>query len=276
MFDQHNDDLPPTGDIPAEERICGAPSELQTDGNVGIQVIGADVSQILDAFMGPRHVPNISYDIHDSIISSASPLLSSFICQKWPVSRLDHLPTSISHKSASDAAKPDCAVMFSNWMGNGPMFLMHYCILAINCGSVPVLPPSVPGQLPVIVMNANTDVIPFWIFYATLVYFYNHDQSQLFVTVFGRTSCWEYAHLFPAGQRKTSTPPAMIADDILEDIAMCLTQEELELLESHIQGFTYTQLSLDISDLGFQEVILTACTIVNKARSLHSRMFFLD
>ncbi|KAK0498943.1 hypothetical protein EDD18DRAFT_1330178 [Armillaria luteobubalina] len=268
MFDQHNYDLPPTGDIPAEERICYAHSQLQTDGNVGIQVIRADASQILDAFMGPRH--------HHLKRTSASPLLSSFICQKWPVSRLDHLPTSISHESASDTAKPDCVVMFSNWMGNGPMFLMHYCILAINCGSVPVLPPSVPGQLPVIVMNANTDVIPFWIFYATLVYFYNHDQSQLFVTVFGRTSCWEYAHLFPAGQRKTSTPPAMIADDILEDIAMCLTQEELELLETNIQGFSYTQLSLDISDLGFQEVVSAACTIVNKARSLRSRMFFSD
>ncbi|KAK0484564.1 hypothetical protein IW261DRAFT_1457427 [Armillaria novae-zelandiae] len=244
---------------------------------MGIQVIGAEASQIYDAFMGPRHVPNIPYDIRDSIISSASPLLSSFICQQWPVSALDHLPTSIWHESASDTAKPDCAVMFSNWLGDGPMFLMHYCILAINCGSVSVLPSSpAPGQLPVIVMSANTDVIPLWIFSTTLVYFYNHDQSQLFLTLFGRTCCWDHAGLFLAGQRKTGAPPAMIADNILEDIAMCLTLEDLELLETHIQGFSYTQLSVDITDLGFQEVISTACTIVNKSRSLRSRMFFSD
>ncbi|PBK63122.1 hypothetical protein ARMSODRAFT_963318 [Armillaria solidipes] len=179
------------------------------------------------------------------------------MCQKWPVSTVDHLPTSISHESANHTAKPDCAVMFSNWLGDGPMFLMHYCILAINCGSVPVLPtPLALGQLPVIVMSANTDVIPFWIFLATLMYFYNHDQLQLFLA------------------RRTSAPPAIIADNILEDIAMCLTQEELEFLETHVQGFSYIQLSLDITDLGFGEVMSTVCTIVNKARSLRNRMFF--
>ncbi|KAK0451923.1 hypothetical protein EV421DRAFT_1073353 [Armillaria borealis] len=226
--------------------------------------------------MGPRHVPDIPYDIRDSIISSAPPLLSSFICQKWPVSTVDHLPTSISHESDNHTAKPDCAVMFSNRLGDGPMFLMHYCILAINCGSVPVLPtPPAPGQLPVIVMSANTDVIPFWIFLATLMYFYNHDQLQLFLAVLGRISpCWHPTLLFLVGQRKTSAPPAIIADNILEDIAMCLTQEELELLATHVQGFSYTQLSLDITDLGFQEVISTACTIVNKARTLRNQMFF--
>ncbi|KAK0224034.1 hypothetical protein IW262DRAFT_1459076 [Armillaria fumosa] len=276
MFNQHNFDLSPTIDIPSKEHIYDIPSQLQADGNVGIQVIGADASQIYNAFMGPRHIPNIPYNICDSIISSASPLLSSFICQKWPVSSLYQLPTLISHESTCDTAKPNCTIMFSNLLGDGPMFLMHYCILAINCGSVPVLPPSAPGQLPVIVMSANTDVIPFWIFFTTLMYFYNHDQLQLFLTVFSRTSCWDHAHLFPAGQRKTSTPLAIIADDILEDIAMCLTQEELKLLETHIQGFSYTRLSLDITDLGFQEIISTACTIINKARSLHSQMFFLN
>ncbi|PBK90836.1 hypothetical protein ARMGADRAFT_1014495 [Armillaria gallica] len=124
-------------------------------------------------------------------------------------------------------------------------------------------------------MSANTDVIPSWIFLATLIYFYNHDQLQLLLAVFGRISpCWDPTRLFPPGQRKTSVPPAIIADNILEEIAMCLTQEELELLETHVQGFYYTQLSLDITDFGFQEVISTACTIVNKARSLRNRMFF--
>ncbi|KAK0219714.1 hypothetical protein EDD85DRAFT_337803 [Armillaria nabsnona] len=268
--------LPPS--ISPLKSTYDVPDQTHADGNIGIQVIGADLSQVYDAFLAPRHTPNIPYDIRDSIISSAPPLLSSFICQKWPVPAVDHLPTSICHESANDTAKPDCAVMFSNWLGDGPMFLMHYCILAVNCGSVPVLPTSpAPGQLPVIVMSANTDVIPCWIFLATLMYFYSHDQSQLFLAVLGRVSpCWHPTCLFPAGQRKTSAPPAIIADNILEEIAMSLTQKELDLLETHVQGFSYTQLSLDITDLGFQEVISTTCTIVNKAHSLRSWMFFSD
>ncbi|PBK90839.1 hypothetical protein ARMGADRAFT_1014497 [Armillaria gallica] len=147
------------------------------------------------------------------------------------------------------------------------MFLMHYCILALN-----FLPTSpAPGQLPVIVMSVNMDVIPCWIFLATLIYFYNHDQLQLFLAVLGRISpCWHPTCLFPPGQRKMSTPPTIIANNILEDIAMCLMQEELELLETHVQGFYYTQLLLDITNFGFQEVISTACTIVNKAHSLRN------
>ncbi len=255
MFDQHKYDLPPAVDIPAEEHIYDVPDQTHADGNIGIQVIGADLSQVYDAFLAPRHTPNIPYDIRDSIISSAPPLLSSYICQKWPIPTVDHLPTSISHESANDTAKARLRRHVLELVGRWPMFLMHYCILAVNCGSVPVLPTSPgPGQLPVIVMSANTDVIPSWIFLATLMYFYNYDQSQLFLAVLGSHLSLLASHLslssWPAEDIRAFRPS--FPDNILEDIAMCLTQEKLELLETHVQGISYTQLSLDITDLGFQ------------------------
>ncbi|KAK0468996.1 uncharacterized protein EV420DRAFT_1397 [Desarmillaria tabescens] len=220
--------------------------------------------------MALQYTPNIPPEDSDAIISNAAPLLESFRCQKWPAVTLDYFPTSIPYQSANETGKPDCAIVFANCLGEGLMFLTHHRIIETNCGSVPFLPASItPGELPVMAMYANTDMIPFCIYPATMTYLYNHDQSELFFAVVGHVFPPWNPLLFPAGQRMTSAPPTIIADDVLEVVARRLmehiTPKQLESLKIHVEGFSHIWLSLNITDLGFQEVVLTSLEIVNKA-----------
>ncbi|KAG7442947.1 uncharacterized protein BT62DRAFT_1036131 [Guyanagaster necrorhizus] len=277
MSNQPNSDPPPTGESPVEMRRDDEPSQTWWDARVAIPVFGADIFQVYDAFTAPRQTLSIPSDVHDSINSIAPFLLKSINRQIWMVPSMDYFPTSVSHLDIdNDATKPDCVVLFGNWRGDGLIIPFYRFILTVNCGSIPVSRgPSPPGELPVIVIHVDLDMISLLNVIATMTYFYNHDMSQLFYAVLDHLLPGLDPVLpFPGGQRKTSASPIIIDDGTLDIIARILSehldmQEQLELLKIYIEGFYYIQISLDITDLGFLEVVSTALAIVNRALDLN-------
>ncbi len=63
-------------------------------------------------------------------------------------------------------------------------------------------------------------------------------------------------------------PPINLVNDVLEVAANVLRQmplADLGKLEIHVKGFSHIQKSLDITDMGFRDVIRACCMLVNKA-----------
>ncbi|KAK0469018.1 uncharacterized protein EV420DRAFT_1491989 [Desarmillaria tabescens] len=237
------------------------------DESIVLPVRPVGLGPLFNAAMDPPQESYVPPGARDSINASGQLLQEEFNNQIWIEESTDHIPTYVRYIDGSGRPKPDCVLAYVNWRDIGWMVATNYFLFAMNCLNVPLLPaPSRPGELPVFVIYANTDTIILRVFLDTMTYFYNHDQSQLFFAVLG--------HVFPnwypfaGGQRKTSAPPTVIADDVLEDSARYLRQhirrERLELAKAQVKGFYDIQRAFKITDLGFQEVVSTAVAVINK------------
>ncbi|PBK80875.1 hypothetical protein ARMGADRAFT_1039780 [Armillaria gallica] len=206
----------------------------------------------------------LSPDIRDSINSSGPHFLEVFNNQP-------HVPT---------LAMPglDCAIALIYAAGKGLIVGAKLFMFAMNCGRTPLLPtPLATGELPVIVYAVG-GIISRPNLYFTLVYLLNHDTADLFRAVLGHMF-FPYFKPFPARERKTADPPINLVNDVLEVVANILRQmplADLEKLEIHVKGFLHIQKSLDITDMGFRDVIRACCMIVNKALRRPEDMVLMD
>ncbi|KAK0205391.1 hypothetical protein DFS33DRAFT_1274298 [Desarmillaria ectypa] len=261
----------------AERRKVGAPNRDQEkeDTSIALAICGVNPHQVSNAFLAPRYKLDLPSYIRDSIILDAPRLLESVLRQRWPVTSINIFSSSVPSPNRDGTNKPDRAVAFANRLGTGWMLALHSDILAIHCENIPPLPEHspAPGELPVIVMRMDVDVISLWILLAIFTYFYNHDQAHLFSTIFGHVyPPWDPMPLFPHGQHKTFTPPLAIDNGIMEDYVRILiertTRMQRQMLLNNAKGFLDISYSLNIVDLGFHEVVLTASSIALKVADM--------
>ncbi|KAK0194564.1 hypothetical protein F5146DRAFT_1185410 [Armillaria mellea] len=211
--------------------------------------------------------PILSSNTRDSINSAGPHFLDAFNNQV--LSR--QLSLNTPNASIANLARPgmDCVVALTDTAGTAFLVGVKLFMLTTNCYSTPLLPaPVKTGELPVIAYLVKGAISRSNVYFS-LVYFFNHDLADLFGAVLGHAGMFSpHWRPFPAGERKTVDPPVNLVNAILEDAAECLRQmplADLEKLEIHVKGFLHVQNALDITDMGFRELIRVCCTIVNRA-----------
>ncbi|KAK0484611.1 hypothetical protein IW261DRAFT_1560263 [Armillaria novae-zelandiae] len=242
------------------------------DLSIAFSIRGVSPDEVINAFQAPRHtLDDLSPYIRDRVLSNSPRLLESFLHQRWTVKSADYFPRNVICAIGDRTNEPDCAVVFGNRLGDGWMLLVHYDVLAVHCESMPSLPSRFPpGQLPVVFMKMDVEVISLWILLAILTYCYNHNPTQLFSTILCHVHpvCIPVP-LFHRGQDRTAISPSTISDRVVEDYARTFrertTPMQRQIAWNSAQAFVYTALSLRISDFELTDTIAIAVRVSTAA-----------